>query len=659
MDCPKSSVWNGTCCPEAILKASQSYQYSSFTRIQRLLQPNLFFRSSYLLDLGITPVFVFDGKAPFVKSKTVNDRNEKRFNRPCGNGRERTLLSGLARKCKELLETLGLTCIQALGEAEAVCGWLSAKNVVSGVITEDGDCLLYGARTVYKNFSISAGCTTLTTYEYSEIKDKIGLDRESLIALALLLGCDYCEGVSGVGIQTALKFVKTTTGDEILKRMNSWKNNDSALNISPKLPHCGKCGHPGSIKGHKSKGCHLCLYLRDCQPTPPDFECVCDWHIERRASENDITEYQVRKKSLETPDFPFTAVQKEFLSSYDVNYSQEDFAWKEPNLTKIYSILSMDLGWDNDYCFEKILPIYARWSVVNSKGLKLQRIIKRRKVRFIECYEVEWEKVGVFLEWNCPLISTEPKALLKETYHAIIEDFENLKRKPRKKVICTKVKTPKVRKNIGKGKRISAYFQKNSRSLFAKSPRINSVEGRSLDNSFCNLDICSDNHGPCLQEKNVDSHLIKNYQYDLMAKYYQNKESRPKTSTNDFSNSGSLHYENKEESDFSSLSSSFVEDQSIIIDTIVNRKGEDQRFHCITTPNIASTPKELTNKTSYETISRTLSTPFNPRFNLRFDNLYTPDSRSDYLERSNGNFGSDLSFNLESPLPPQKINFNN
>ena len=39
-----------------------------------------------------------------------------------------------------------------------------------------------------------------------------------MVVLGLLLGCDYTEGVPGVGKQTALKLLKELSGKDILQR---------------------------------------------------------------------------------------------------------------------------------------------------------------------------------------------------------------------------------------------------------------------------------------------------------------------------------------------------------------------------------------------------------------------------------------------------------
>lgn len=54
-----------------------------------------------------------------------------------------------------MLECLGVPWVQAAGEAEAMCAYLNLNGYVDACITNDGDAFLYGAQTVYRNFTMN------------------------------------------------------------------------------------------------------------------------------------------------------------------------------------------------------------------------------------------------------------------------------------------------------------------------------------------------------------------------------------------------------------------------------------------------------------------------------------------------------------------------
>lgn len=56
-------------------------------------------------------------------------------------------------------------------------------------------------------------------YYMSDIEAGLGLKRKHLIAICLLVGNDYySNGVEGIGLETALRFVKSFSEDEILDK---------------------------------------------------------------------------------------------------------------------------------------------------------------------------------------------------------------------------------------------------------------------------------------------------------------------------------------------------------------------------------------------------------------------------------------------------------
>lgn len=115
----------------------------------------------------------------------------------------------------EMLHHFRLPFLIAPFEAEAQC---SAISGVHGVISDDSDCLLFGAEAVYKGFfgggKGKKSPTSVSRITMSKITEKTKLNKNDLIVLAHLLGCDYCIGIEGIGPKRALELVRQTKSDE-------------------------------------------------------------------------------------------------------------------------------------------------------------------------------------------------------------------------------------------------------------------------------------------------------------------------------------------------------------------------------------------------------------------------------------------------------------
>ncbi|KAK3103774.1 hypothetical protein FSP39_021767 [Pinctada imbricata] len=69
-----------------------------------------------------------------------------------------------------------------------------------------------------------------------DIEEKLSLDRSKLVAMALLLGCDYLpKVVPGVGMDKAMKLMKvyTDSGVDALHRFATWKRIDEGRLLNP------------------------------------------------------------------------------------------------------------------------------------------------------------------------------------------------------------------------------------------------------------------------------------------------------------------------------------------------------------------------------------------------------------------------------------------
>lgn len=183
----------------------------------------LLYRTSNLLKLGIKPVFVFDGKPPELKHQELERRadfkreSEMEWNKAVKEGRledalkhaKRTsrLTDEMLADAKMLLKYMGVPSIQAPSEGEAQCVHLCLKNEAWAVGSQDYDALLFGAPHLVKGLTLS-GKIELSLVELDRTLETLGVTREQLIDIAILVGTDYNEGVKGIGPKKGLKAVK-------------------------------------------------------------------------------------------------------------------------------------------------------------------------------------------------------------------------------------------------------------------------------------------------------------------------------------------------------------------------------------------------------------------------------------------------------------------
>jgi DNA excision repair protein ERCC-5 len=93
-------------------------------------------------------------------------------------------------------------------------------GLVDGVVTEDSDVLLFGARHVYRN--IFEKNKFAQKYDMNIIERDYGLDRYDLIKMALFMGSDYTVGVKGIATVNAIEIINAFPGDDGLARFKRW-----------------------------------------------------------------------------------------------------------------------------------------------------------------------------------------------------------------------------------------------------------------------------------------------------------------------------------------------------------------------------------------------------------------------------------------------------
>jgi len=222
--------------------------------------------SRMIADFDMKPVFVFDGKPNPLKRRTLEIRREVRkkaeveyveaiSKKDYAKAWSKAVMTGrvtgsVLDDAKRLLTLMGIPWLEALEDAEAQASFMAARGDVWAVGSKDYDCLLYGA-------PILARYLTLTGREWlpaqrrsrplipelirlSENLALLGITREQLVDLAILVGTDFNQGVKGIGPKKALKLIHDYGSieqmpEEIRSELTEDLNNVRQVFLKPKV----------------------------------------------------------------------------------------------------------------------------------------------------------------------------------------------------------------------------------------------------------------------------------------------------------------------------------------------------------------------------------------------------------------------------------------
>lgn len=208
----------------------------------------LFSRTTKLMQYGIKPAFVFDGKAPEMKWREA----ERRAGVKAGArlkyeeaakkedveemkkyaSRTSKLTNEMVEDAKKVIESLGLPVIQAPSEGEAQAAYIVNKGDAWAEVSQDYDCLLFGVKRLLQNLTISEKKKLPGKLSYENISPQLielepnlkemGINQEQMVVMGVLIGTDYnLGGIKGIGPKNALKLVKEYKGryDDMFKKL--------------------------------------------------------------------------------------------------------------------------------------------------------------------------------------------------------------------------------------------------------------------------------------------------------------------------------------------------------------------------------------------------------------------------------------------------------
>ena len=196
----------------------------------------LFYRTSNLVEMGIKPIYVFDGAPPVLKRAELQRRREvkveaaRHYEKAVAKGdtvkmrmfaqASTSMKDYMEDDSKRLLSLMGLPWVQAPSEGEAQAAHLTKRGDADYCGSQDYDSLLFGAEKLIRNITISGRRKLPSKNVYVDVipelvelnktLEQLGITHEQLIDVGILIGTDFNpDGIEGLGPKTALKLIKT------------------------------------------------------------------------------------------------------------------------------------------------------------------------------------------------------------------------------------------------------------------------------------------------------------------------------------------------------------------------------------------------------------------------------------------------------------------
>ncbi|MCJ1294290.1 Rad2 nuclease [Xylographa carneopallida] len=193
-------------------------------------------RVRMLIHFGITPYIVFDGDYLPSKASTEVARAEKRaeskrvglelyrMGKPSQAHLElQKAVDVTPEMAKQLIEELKrheIRYVVAPYEADAQLVFMEGKDIIQGIISEDSDMLVFGAKRLLTKLDQYGDCIEINRNDFTACKEisLIGWSDAEFRRMAILSGCDYLANINKMGLKTAYRLVrKYKTIEKILQ----------------------------------------------------------------------------------------------------------------------------------------------------------------------------------------------------------------------------------------------------------------------------------------------------------------------------------------------------------------------------------------------------------------------------------------------------------
>lgn len=198
-------------------------------------------RVRMLLDFGVIPYLVFDGDN-IPSKKGTNSERHKRREESKARGMElhksgRTTQSHqefqkavdvtplMARQLIEELRKLNVQYVVAPYEADAQLVYLEQKGIIDGILSEDSDMLVFGAKRLLTKLNQYGELIEFERKDFSICKEIsfAGWTDTMFRQMAILSGCDYLPNIGKLGLKTAHAYIRKHKEVEKIIKMISFE----------------------------------------------------------------------------------------------------------------------------------------------------------------------------------------------------------------------------------------------------------------------------------------------------------------------------------------------------------------------------------------------------------------------------------------------------
>lgn len=190
-----------------------------------------------LQHFGITPYMVFDGgplpsKAGTEESRAKSRNEKKKLAMELLRSGKAAQAAQEFQKCIDITPEMASAVIQQLKqlnvpyvvapfEADSQLVYLEKHGLIDGIISEDSDLLVFGAKRLLTKLDQYGNCIEINRRDFCACREVslTGWSDTEFRRMAIMSGCDYLEGLPSVGLKTAYRMMRKSKDPERCVKM--------------------------------------------------------------------------------------------------------------------------------------------------------------------------------------------------------------------------------------------------------------------------------------------------------------------------------------------------------------------------------------------------------------------------------------------------------